>query len=147
MKELEAQRRETLRSFLVEANAAIGDCWDTLPTLCKASSESANALDASQASVDAEVTVMAARGAEEKVGFFLHAGVLACLAFFYLLSFLLSSYSTFNDDNHWALQNFDLDLLCSRAKSQIVIVVIESIVFIYLSNLICLLACASSWCG
>lgn len=89
MKELEAQRRETLRSFLVEANAAIGDCWSTLPTLCKASSESANALDPSQASVDAEVTAMAARGAEEKVSSLF---LLSSYRFIYF-SFFLSIWS------------------------------------------------------
>lgn len=67
MKDLEAERRKVLREFMISANAAIGNSWSKLRTLCGPAMDSANAVDASRGVVDREVAVLAAEGMEEKV--------------------------------------------------------------------------------
>lgn len=67
MKKLEAERRGTLRDFLVDANRLVGDNMCKLPNLNESASRTANALDASQAAVDKDVSAKATTGVEEKV--------------------------------------------------------------------------------
>lgn len=67
MKDLEGERRTTLRDFLLSANIAIGDNWKKLCTLSGPASDAAKAVDASGSAVDQEVHSLAAVRMEEKV--------------------------------------------------------------------------------
>ena len=67
IKALEAERRESLRDFLVGANAAVAATWLKFPTISEAAIKTAGELDASQRVVDQDVTSKAAAGVAEKV--------------------------------------------------------------------------------
>lgn len=67
MKTLEAERRGTMRDFLIATNAAVDASWAKLAPLTGPAISCAAALDASQAMVDADVTAKATTGVEEKV--------------------------------------------------------------------------------
>lgn len=67
MRTLEAERRGTLRDFLVAANAALDASWAKLAPLTGPPIRCAAELDASQAAVDTDVTARATTGVEEKV--------------------------------------------------------------------------------
>ncbi|CAB1115954.1 unnamed protein product [Ectocarpus sp. CCAP 1310/34] len=66
MKNLEGERRTTLREFMLSANRAIGDNWKTLCTLPGPASDAATAVDANRGAVDQEVHSLAAVRMEEK---------------------------------------------------------------------------------
>ncbi|CAN0412334.1 unnamed protein product [Ectocarpus sp. 12 AP-2014] len=66
MKNLEGERRTTLREFMLSANRAIGDTWKKLCTLPGPASDAATAVDASRGAVDQEVHSLAAARMEEK---------------------------------------------------------------------------------
>ncbi|CAM9950727.1 unnamed protein product, partial [Ectocarpus sp. 8 AP-2014] len=66
MKDLEGERRTTLREFMLSANRAIGDNWKKLCTLSGPASDAATAVDASRGAVDQEVHSLAAVRMEEK---------------------------------------------------------------------------------
>lgn len=68
MKDLECERRQVLRDFMVAATAATSESWSKLHELCQPACDSANAVDASRGTVDAEVSSLAVMGMEEKVG-------------------------------------------------------------------------------
>ncbi|CAM9738969.1 unnamed protein product [Pylaiella littoralis] len=66
MKDLECERRQVLRDFMVAATAATSESWSKLHELCQPACDSASAVDASRGTVDAEVSSLAVMGMEEK---------------------------------------------------------------------------------
>ncbi|CAM9173031.1 unnamed protein product [Sphacelaria rigidula] len=66
IKALEVERRESLRDFLVGANAAVAATWLKFPTITGAAIQTAGELDASQRVVEHDVTTKAAAGVAEK---------------------------------------------------------------------------------
>ncbi|CAN0391722.1 unnamed protein product, partial [Ectocarpus fasciculatus] len=66
MKDLEGERRTTLREFMLATNTAIGNNWKKLCTLSGPASDAAKAVDASRGAVDQEVHSLAAVRMEEK---------------------------------------------------------------------------------
>lgn len=67
MKDLEAERRGTLRTFMISANVSVEESWSKLPEMCGPAKNSARAVNATNEAVDLEVTANAAAGVDEKV--------------------------------------------------------------------------------
>lgn len=67
LKDLEVNRRDVLREFMVGANKAVFETWSMLPKLCGTATDSADAIQATGEAVDKLVNARMDAGAEEKV--------------------------------------------------------------------------------